>query len=262
MADKIKINAGHVAVTPEGEYDATKTYRKLAVVHAGNSSYISRAKDNTGNPVTDTDWWLELVNGDDAAAAALIANSAADKATTATASANAAATKATQMAATANAAASSANTATESVQTSLADLEAKKETLEPLVTEAGQAIKNAQDALALATEGFEPTLLTPAVMYVPELEEVPVGATVSVAPTIYPESANKSVVYAPRTFNADIDTEGNVTCTVAGKVRVNVYPTQNTQLARTVDITYRELVSREAEDGTARETEDGEEIEC
>lgn len=78
---------GSTGVVPAGDYSPEKTYDFLNMVYAAPSVYVSRKGDNTGHPVTDTDWWMLSIDGSknpeavkaalDAAAAALEAAAAA-----------------------------------------------------------------------------------------------------------------------------------------------------------------------------------------
>ena len=78
---------GSTGVVPAGDYSPEKTYDFLNMVYAAPSVYVSRQNNNTGHPVTDTDWWMLSIDGSknpeavkaalDAAAAALEAAAAA-----------------------------------------------------------------------------------------------------------------------------------------------------------------------------------------
>ena len=47
---------GSTGVVPAGDYSPEKTYDFLNMVYAAPSVYVSRKNNNTGHPVTDTDW--------------------------------------------------------------------------------------------------------------------------------------------------------------------------------------------------------------
>ena len=78
---------GSTGVVPAGDYSPEKTYDFLNMVYAAPSVYVSRKNNNTGHPVTDTDWWMLSIDGSknpeavkaalDAAAKALEAAAAA-----------------------------------------------------------------------------------------------------------------------------------------------------------------------------------------
>ena len=78
---------GSTVVVPAGDYSPEKTYDFLNMVYAAPSVYVSRKNNNTGHPVTDTDWWMLSIDGSknpeavkaalDAAAKALEAAAAA-----------------------------------------------------------------------------------------------------------------------------------------------------------------------------------------
>lgn len=61
----------------KGAYDATATYSKLDMVHTSDSTYVSKADNNVGNDVTDTDYWICYADGKQATAAAAVASAAA-----------------------------------------------------------------------------------------------------------------------------------------------------------------------------------------
>ena len=48
-----------IGITAGGAYDPTVTYKALVRVYDATTdcSYISKKKNNTGNPVTTTEWW-------------------------------------------------------------------------------------------------------------------------------------------------------------------------------------------------------------
>lgn len=54
---------GSTGVVPAGDYSPEKTYDFLNMVYAAPSVYVSRKGDNTGHPVTDTDWWMLSIDG-------------------------------------------------------------------------------------------------------------------------------------------------------------------------------------------------------
>lgn len=75
-----KIPLGKVAFTDAGAYDAEKTFRRFDFVTTEDSCYLSLQENNTGHPVTDTDWWKCLARGTTATAAAAKAAAAAEAA--------------------------------------------------------------------------------------------------------------------------------------------------------------------------------------
>ena len=54
---------GSTGVVPAGDYSPEKTYDFLNMVYAAPSVYVSRKNNNTGHPVTDTDWWMLSIDG-------------------------------------------------------------------------------------------------------------------------------------------------------------------------------------------------------
>lgn len=54
---------GSTGVVPAGDYSPEKTYDFLNMVYAAPSVYVSRQNNNTGHPVTDTDWWMLSIDG-------------------------------------------------------------------------------------------------------------------------------------------------------------------------------------------------------
>lgn len=54
---------GTVAIVYKGTYDEEVTYHRLNMVMYNGGAYISKADNNTGHEVTDTDYWITATNG-------------------------------------------------------------------------------------------------------------------------------------------------------------------------------------------------------
>lgn len=78
---------GSTGVVPAGDYSPEKTYDFLNMVYAAPSVYVSRQNNNTGHPVTDTDWWMLSIDGSKNPEAVKAALDAATKALEAAAAA-------------------------------------------------------------------------------------------------------------------------------------------------------------------------------
>lgn len=78
---------GSTGVVPAGDYSPEKTYDFLNMVYAAPSVYVSRQNNNTGHPVTDTDWWMLSIDGSKNLEAVKAALDAATKALEAAAAA-------------------------------------------------------------------------------------------------------------------------------------------------------------------------------
>lgn len=71
---------GRTGLIPAGDYSPEKTYGFLNMVYAAPSAYVSKKNNNTGHPVTDTEWWMLSIDGSknaEATAAAIAAATAA-----------------------------------------------------------------------------------------------------------------------------------------------------------------------------------------
>lgn len=60
----MRVRLGKICLTPRGQYSSSTTYERLDLVRSGANAYVSLSDGNTGNPVTDTNKWMMLVNGD------------------------------------------------------------------------------------------------------------------------------------------------------------------------------------------------------
>lgn len=65
----VRQSLGKVAVVPKGSWDGTKTYEFLDIVKCGGGSYIARQDVPIGIAITNTEYWVSLVDkgagGDD-----------------------------------------------------------------------------------------------------------------------------------------------------------------------------------------------------
>lgn len=65
----VRQSLGKVAVVPKGSWDGTKTYEFLDIVKYGGGSYIARKDVPIGTAITNTEYWVSLVDkgeiGDD-----------------------------------------------------------------------------------------------------------------------------------------------------------------------------------------------------
>ncbi len=57
------INLGKVSIVYRGDYSEIITYNKMDVVFDGYSSYISKVASNTGNSLSDTNYWGYVAKG-------------------------------------------------------------------------------------------------------------------------------------------------------------------------------------------------------
>lgn len=78
---------GSTGVVPAGDYSPEKTYDFLNMVYAAPSAYVSKKDNNTGHPVTDTEWWMLSIDGSQNAEATEAARQAATAALEAAAAA-------------------------------------------------------------------------------------------------------------------------------------------------------------------------------
>ena len=59
----MRVRLGKVCLTPRGQYSASATYERLDLVKDGANAYVSLSDGNTGHPVSDSYYWMLLVNG-------------------------------------------------------------------------------------------------------------------------------------------------------------------------------------------------------
>lgn len=78
---------GRTGLIPAGDYSPEKTYGFLNMVYAAPSAYVSKKDNNTGHPVTDTEWWMLSIDGSQNAEATEAARQAATTALEAAAAA-------------------------------------------------------------------------------------------------------------------------------------------------------------------------------
>lgn len=78
---------GRTGLIPAGDYSPEKTYGFLNMVYAAPSAYVSKKDNNTGHPVTDTEWWMLSIDGSQNAEATEAARQAATAALEAAAAA-------------------------------------------------------------------------------------------------------------------------------------------------------------------------------
>lgn len=78
---------GRTGLIPAGDYSPEKTYGFLNMVYAAPSAYVSKKDNNTGHPVTDTEWWMLSIDGSQNAEATAAAIAAATTALEAAAAA-------------------------------------------------------------------------------------------------------------------------------------------------------------------------------
>lgn len=220
----LQIDLGKVAIAPKGNYSATATYERLDLVKANNSGYVSIQDNNTGHSVTDTAWWMCVIDGSEAQAQAAAAQAAAAQALSMANAANTAAGNANTQAAAASAGANAANTAAASATTA--------------ATTANDAADRCEDVIAAAAEveqlGLLPTALTveyPEEITFGNMTELYVKGILTpdyVLPNLLYFSDNRAVAVAP---------DGRITVLREGKSVIHVIPTGNTRLYKTIEIT-------------------------
>lgn len=211
--------------------------------------------------------------------AATKANTAAGNADKATAAAKTATTNANNAAAKANTAATNADnaredleeikeaavTATNSASSLISETETELSNLRELLSEVRTATKTAQDAYDLVSQidGVNVFARIPATLVVQETVNAVVGSSPVLTKQIFPKTANQSVIFQIASGNGTINPDGVVSSpTEAGNLVINVISTISSFLWKQVTVKFRALQARKTENGTARTTENGEEIEC
>lgn len=259
------INLGQVAFVDKGVYSSSVTYKRFNFIVTDDSCYLSLKDGNIGHAVTDSTWWKCLAKGSQATEAAKKALEATNKALEAVQKAEAAIVQATQQAANANSAASSANAAADTVNSLISETETELSNLRELLSEVRTATKTAQDAYDLVSQidGVNVFARIPATLVVQETVNAVVGSSPVLTKQIFPKTANQSVIFQIASGNGTINPDGVVSSpTEAGNLVINVISTISSFLWKQVTVKFRALQARKTENGTARTTENGEEIEC
>ena len=132
-------------------------------------------------------------------------------------------------------------------------------------SEVRTATKTAQDAYDLVSQidGVNVFARIPATLVVQETVNAVVGSSPVLTKQIFPKTANQSVIFQIASGNGTINPDGVVSSpTEAGNLVINVISTISSFLWKQVTVKFRALQARTTENGTARTTENGEEIEC
>lgn len=225
MADtkNLSIDLGKVAIAPKGDYSATETYERLDLVKANNSAYVSIKDDNTNHPVTDTAWWMCVVDGSEAKAQAQAAKEAT--------------ANALQMANAANTAAGNANT-------QAARASAAQQAAEAATTDATEATETAKDAAArceeiiAAASEVEQLGILPTRLEVEYPAEITFGnvAELFIKGILYPEYVMPNIIYQGDNQAVAVAPDGRISILREGTSTIHVIPTNNTQLFKTIQI--------------------------
>lgn len=221
--DNLSIDLGKVAIAPKGEYSATVTYERLDLVKANNSAYVSITDENIGHPVTDTTWWMCVVDGSEAKAQAQAAREATENALQMANAANTAAGNANTQAARASAAQQAAETATASVT----------KATEKANDAAGRCEEVIEAASKVEQFGILPTRLE--VEYPAEITFGNV-AELFVKGILYPEYVLSNIIYQGDNQAVAIAPDGRISILKEGTSTIYVIPTGNTQLFKTIQI--------------------------
>ena len=59
----MKVRLGKICLTPRGQYGSSTTYERLDLVRDGANAYVSLSDGNIGHAVSDSYYWMLLVNG-------------------------------------------------------------------------------------------------------------------------------------------------------------------------------------------------------
>ena len=212
-----------------------------------DSCYFSLKNDNTGHPVSDTDWWRCIANGKQATEAAKKALAATADAIEKTAYANNAAVRAGSAASLAEQRSAEAREAKEDV------LSVLDEMMQMLVDGKIQIASMKAAELSLMSQA----LLAPSRM---ELKYTPVicirnKVQQKIQALLFPSYVLQNVVYQqpPRLGDSVyVEPDGKLTLNKPGTTRIQVIPTNNTSLWQTAEITIREPVMRKLGNGKIR----------
>lgn len=220
----LSIDLGKVAIAPKGDYNSNTTYERLDLVKANNSGYVSIKDGNKGHAVTDTTWWMCVVDGSEAQAQAQAASQAAANALQMANNANAAAGNANTQAASASAATSAANAAASAATDATEDIQDL----------AAQCQSIIEAAAAVEQLGLLPTSLT-----VEYPAEITFGnaANLIVKGILSPDYVLPNILYLGDDKAVSVAPNGEITVLREGESTIHVIPTGNTRLYKTIHIT-------------------------
>lgn len=216
MAENLSIDLGKVSIMPKGAYSAETAYERLDAVSANNSCYLSLQDNNLNHALTDKAWWFVLVDGAEAQAQAKEALQQANNAHT--------------MAERAEKNAQSAQTAAEEAKTAAQNAtEATQE-----ANEASQAVNEALDLL-LNKYGI---FIIPTGLTVKPVEKITsINKTAKyIEAQLEPETALPNIIFISDNKSVTVQQDGRLTVVGVGKSTVQVIPTMNTSLAKTLQV--------------------------
>lgn len=225
MSNKnLSIDLGKVAIAPKGDYNSNTTYERLDLVKANNSGYVSIKDDNKGHAVTDTSWWMCVVDGSEAQAQAQAASQAAANALQMANSANSAAGNANTQAASASAATEAANAAANTAAEATEEIRELADQCRAIIEAAAQ----------VEQLGIVPTSLT-----VEYPAEITFGnmANLFVKGILSPGYALPNLLYLGDDKAVSVAPNGEITVLREGESTIHVIPTGNTRLYKTIHIT-------------------------
>lgn len=212
----LSIDLGKVAICPKGAYAATATYERLDVVSANNSSYVSLKNGNTNHALTDTAWWLCLVDGSDAK----------KQAENALLQANNAHTMAERAEANAKSAQEAAEEARQAAQ--------RVNEVSDEATKASESVNNALDLL-LEKYGI---FIIPTGLTVKAAKKISSGnkAPVYIEAKLEPEEALPNIIFISDNKSLSVTQDGRLSVIGTGISTIQVIPTMNTGLTQVVQI--------------------------
>lgn len=243
----------------DGGYQTGYNYRRMQYITTEDSTYLSIADNNKGNPLTDKTKWRCLASGAAATAAAKQALEAYNNCLAKITEVNAL----IQDLQDASGVTAETEAALTSINSKMAEVAKLTEQLNTLRDELYSAVKAANSAYAIASAitGVDVYSHIPASLVVSYDAEVPLGSSQTIGKELFPSTANQSVVFISK--DVDVTPDGVVSSPAeAGDVTIYVVSTEQSKLWKKVTIHFRELVARTTESGAARTTEDGTAIEC
>lgn len=262
MADENqdRVFMGYVGFTyVDGGYRSNYKYRRMQYITTTDSTYLSIADNNQGNPLTDRTKWRCIASGEAATSAAQQALQAYNNCVAKIAEVNALILDLND----ASGVTAETRAALSSINTKMAEVATTQEQLELLRDEIASAITAANEAYALVSQitGVDVFAQIPATLRLIYDRTVPLGSNPIIRHEMFPETANHNVFYLSR--DTDVTPDGVVKSpATAGDVNVYVIAKGQSHLWAQITITFRSLEARTTEDGTARTAEDGTAIEC
>ena len=238
MAQGVR-RVGKVSFVDKGAHSMEDPYTRFNFVVDEDSCYLSLQDNNVGHPLTDKAWWKCIANGKpatEAAKKAIVAINDAIKATERTIAAiddaGRATSRATSSALAADQSSKNANAATDAV------LQTNQEVRNVMNEVADKITELSRLEQALASRA----LLAPTDVKIDYLKRISLRnvAKLKIAVSLLPAYVLQNVIFHQHyLYKGDavtVDVMGNITINKIGRSVVDIIPTNNTALTKTIEI--------------------------